>query len=138
MNILLSDILARKAEPEIFEHGQVEDDGVGNTRLFLVMRGDTATSSIKYDKEGVREKIREDIKQEKKALKGILNEEFGLFQKDSLQPVKSEKAGNSEHFQIQWEEQPVGKKKENPEKREKKKKQPGFVIEWDKDTISGK
>jgi len=139
MNLLLSEILSRKAKPKVQKHGYIEEDGVGDTRLYLLMRGDTASSTIKYDKKGVKAKIRKDIKEEKKDLKRLFNEEFGLFSKDSLSKSNRSEGTGTNKFKIDWEEKRDSlrdnKKKTKP--KNEKKKNSKFIIEWDKDTISG-
>jgi hypothetical protein len=137
MNLLLSEILSRKAKPKVQQYGYIEDDGVGNTRLYLLMKGDTANSTIEYDKQEVKAKIRNDIQKEKNDLKRMFNEEFGLFRKDSLSsPQKDEPA--RDEFKINWEETNADslKNKEKPNRKKRKDKKSKFIIEWDKDTIS--
>jgi len=54
------------------------------------MTGTVDNIAIKYDRKGMKEKIKNDIKEEKQNLRQVLKEEFGLFKKDSLR--KSHKA----------------------------------------------
>ena len=137
MNLLLSEILSRKAKSDVQEHGIIQDDGVGNTRIFLLMKGDTTESTIKYDKQGVKEKIKQDIQEEKNNLKQILNEEFGFFKKDSAFKDKDSNLKQSDEFDIQWEDsKPEKKEEESPrQKTEKQESNAKFKIEWDKDTL---
>jgi len=137
MNLLLSEILSRKAKQDVHEHGIVQDDGVGNTRLFLLMKGDTAESTIKYDKKGVKEKIRQDVQKEKSNLKQILNEEFGFFKKDSAINKEDSNLQQRDDFDIQWEDSKKEKneKKSSEPKTETKDSGTKFKIEWDKDTL---
>jgi hypothetical protein len=138
MNLLLSEILSRKAKPKVQKYGYIEEDGVGDTRLYLLMRGDTASSTIKYDKKGVKAKIRKDIKEEKKDLKRLFNDEFGLFGKDSLSKSNRSEGTGTNKFKIDWEEKKDSLRDNNKSKpKDKKKKDSKFIIEWDKDTISG-
>ncbi|MGM0497090.1 MAG: AsmA-like C-terminal region-containing protein [Bacteroidota bacterium] len=136
MNLLLSEILSRKAKKSVNEHGIIEDDGVGNTRLYLLMEGDSTESTIKYDKKGVKEKIRQDIKDEKDNLKQIFNEEFGFFKKDSAFNEKDSDKIRNDEFDIRWEDSDA-EKKEEKELKPKKDIQDStkFKIEWDKDTL---
>lgn len=98
--LLLSDLLAKKArksKKENEEFGVIEDDGLGKTRLFLSMKGPVNNPVIGYDKKGMKEKFRNDLKIEKVSIKQLLKEEFGWFKKDSSlikeknQPAKSTK-----------------------------------------------
>ena len=84
--LFLSDLLAKKArksKKENEEFGVIEDDGLGKTRLFISMKGPVNKPSISYDSKGMQQKFREDLKTEKKLMKQIFKEEFGLFKKDS-------------------------------------------------------
>ena len=136
MNLLLSEILSRKAKQDVHEHGIVQDDGVGNTRLFLLMKGDSAESTIKYDKQGVKEKIQQDIQNEKNNLKQILNEEFGFFKKDSAMNKEDSNLQQRDDFDIQWEDsKPEKEEKDKSKQKGAKKESTKFKIEWDKDTL---
>ncbi|MCB0429606.1 MAG: hypothetical protein H6585_00320 [Flavobacteriales bacterium] len=102
--VRLSDLLsrkARKAKKENDEYGVVEDDGLGRTSLYISMTGTADNPEIKYDQQGVREKIREDLKKEKQNLKSILHDEFRFLHKDTIPktPPKKEK----KEFEIEWE-----------------------------------
>ncbi len=84
--LLLSDVLGKKArerKPENNEFGVIEDDDAGKTYLFLVMKGTVDDYRIAYDTKAVKNKIKQDFKDEKKELKVALNQEFGWFKKDS-------------------------------------------------------
>ena len=86
--LFLSDLLAKKArksKKENEEFGVIEDDGLGKTRLFISMKGPVNKPSISYDSKGMQQKFREDLKNEKKSMKQILKEEFGMFKKDTSQ-----------------------------------------------------
>lgn len=119
VKVRLSEILskkARKANKENEDFGEVEDDGLERTTLFLSITGNTDHPVIKYDTKSVREKIATDLKNEKQNLKQILNKEFGLFSKDSTVTKKKTEVNK----QLQ-------KEKENTKKQENGK----FVIDWD-------
>jgi len=110
MDLLLSEILGRKAKqnkPQNSEFAFVEDDGSGKTRLFLVIEGNANDMKIRYDSKSATQNLKDDLKEEKQTIKSLLNQEFGLFKKDTTlqkkkpEPVKSTKS----QFQIEWEEQ---------------------------------
>jgi hypothetical protein len=84
--LFLSDLLAKKArksKKENEEFGVIEEDGFGKTRLFISMKGPVNKPSISYDSKGMQQKFREDLKNEKKSMKQIFKEEFGMFKKDT-------------------------------------------------------
>jgi hypothetical protein len=121
---------ARKAKKENEEFGVVEDDGLGRTSLYLAITGTPDDYKIRYDKKEAANKVRNDLQKEKKVLKSILNEEFGLFKKDSLiNKGKTSRPDNK--FILDWGEEesiPAGKSIDTS----KKKKEPEFEIIWDK------
>ena len=97
--LYLSDLLAKKArksKKENEEFGVIEEDGLGKTRLFISMKGPVNKPSISYDSKGMQQKFREDLKTEKKLMKQIFKEEFGLFKKDtSLTPITKDQTKKS-------------------------------------------
>jgi hypothetical protein len=117
IQLLMRELLAKKAanaKKENEEFGETESDGSSRS-LFISMTGTVDKPIIKYDKRGMFQKIKEDIKKEKENLKSILREEFGWFKKDSTQtkmPKKEEKK-KDDKFIIKWNED--GKKDEKKE-----------------------
>ncbi len=111
MNVLLSDILGRKArknKKENQEFAFIEDDGKGRTSLYLLIEGKGNDIKIKYDTKSVKEHIKEEFQEEKLNIKTILNEEFGLFKKDSAvinNKTNPEKKSSKESFKIEWEDE---------------------------------
>ncbi|HBG70575.1 MAG: hypothetical protein A2W93_02295 [Bacteroidetes bacterium GWF2_43_63] len=87
------------------EYGYVVDDGVGDPTIFILITGTVENPQYKQlDKKAMQEKVKQDLKTEKQNLKKILNEEFGLFKKDTtLKKVEPEPKENTK-FQIEWEE----------------------------------
>ena len=86
LKLLLSDVLSRKAKKakkENEEFGVIADDGLGKTNIFISMKGPINNPKIGYDGKGAQQKIKNDLVQEKQSLKKILNQEFGLFKRDS-------------------------------------------------------
>jgi len=116
--ILLSDLLwnkARNAKKENEEFGQVVDDGLGRTTLFIALTGTVDEPILKYDRIGVREKIRDDMRKERQSLKEMFREEFNL-------DPREEELLDTNSFK--------GKKREET-KQMKKQEKGEFVIEWD-------
>ncbi|NLF42963.1 MAG: AsmA-like C-terminal region-containing protein [Bacteroidales bacterium] len=116
--ILLSDLLwnkARNAKKENEEFGQVVDDGLGRTTLFIALTGTVDEPILKYDRIGVREKIKDDMRKERQSLKEMFREEFNL-------DPREEELLDTNSFK--------GKKREET-KQIKKQEKGEFVIEWD-------
>ena len=81
------------------------------------MIGPIDNPTIKYDKKGAKEKIKDDIKQEKQTIKQILNEEFGWFKKDTVKANVTNKS--DQKFDIQFgDEKPKPNKPLQPKKKE--------------------
>lgn len=78
------------------------------------MTGTIDKPVITYDRKAMKQKIKEDLKEEKNTLKKILNEEFGWFKKDTTLNKKDDKK-QDQKFKIDFNQ----KKKED----EKKKKE---------------
>jgi hypothetical protein len=84
-NVLLKDLLAQKFKKnrKQEEFGEIMEEEGSGARLYLKMTGPADDPIIAYDTKGVREKIKQDLKEEKKDLKQMLFEEFGWFKKDT-------------------------------------------------------
>ena len=121
VKLSLNELLAKKAKQakkQNDEFGEVADDGLGRTNIFLSMTGTVDNPIIKYDSKGAIQNIKQDLKVEKQTLKSILHEEFGLFKKDSTLNNKTPKTDNSK-FIIKWDED--DKKEEKKELKTPKK-----------------
>ena len=66
------------------EFGPIENDPDNRRSAFILMTGNIDNPIIKYDRKGLKQKLKEDLKQEKQTLKQLLKDELGLFKKDSL------------------------------------------------------
>ncbi len=103
VKMLLSEILSNKARKNRTlsdEFGEVQDDGLGRTSVFLKIDGKGEEVKVGYDMKAAGSQIKEDIKKEKQTLKTIFNEEYGLYNKDTA-PAKKE--SSKPRFRIQWE-----------------------------------
>jgi hypothetical protein len=102
--LLLSEVLSRKARDrnrgdDVF--GQVQVDGAGKATIPLKIECINGIVDVGYDFGQAKDNIKEDIATEKQTMKGILNEEYGWYQADTLKkkPVESKPK-----FKITWEE----------------------------------
>ncbi|HEX8517467.1 MAG TPA: AsmA-like C-terminal region-containing protein [Bacteroidia bacterium] len=123
IKLSLNELLSKKAKAakkQNDEFGEIADDGLGRTNLFLSMTGNISNPVIKYDSKSAVQNVRQDLKVEKQNLKGILKEEFGLFKKDST--LKSnDKKPEPAKMKINWEE--ADKKEVKKELRPPKKQE---------------
>ncbi len=104
VKMLLSELMAnkaRKAKKENNDFGEVVDDGLGRTALYVLITGTAENPEFKYDRKGAGEKIIQDFRDEKHNLKKILYDEFGLYKKDSaiLKTKKPQKKENTLIFE---------------------------------------
>ncbi len=114
VQLLISELLSKKRKRNADdEFGPVENDPENHRSAFVLMTGTVDNPIIKYDKKGLKQKIKEDIKQEKQTLKQLLKDEFGLFKKDSIKTKEIKKA--DQQFKLE-PNQP--NKKQNPKKKE--------------------
>jgi hypothetical protein len=122
--ILLNEILGKKVKkPKNNEFGYEEDDGLGRTKIFMKMYGTTDTPKFGYDSQELKTHINTEVNQEKKTIKKLLNEEFGLFKKDtSIQNVILSEPQKKNPFKIEWEE---SKETENQNPKKKKTEKRG-------------
>lgn len=119
IRLLLSELLAKRkrANKQLDDElSLVENDPENKRSVFIVMTGPVDHPTIKYDRKGAKEKIKEDIRQEKQNLKSILKEEFGLFKRDTLQ--KKETRLSDQQFKI---DNGTGNKSPKPSLQPKKK-----------------
>jgi hypothetical protein len=118
IRVYLPELLAKKSKKKKRnnEFGVIEDDGLG-LWLFLSMTGTADDPIVKYDRKEAIKKIGEDLKEEKKTLKKILNEEFGWFKKDttlskSKTEVEKKEKFNDDYFIIEWDEEATEEEEE--------------------------
>jgi hypothetical protein len=125
IKLSLNELLSKKAKAakkQNDEFGEVADDGLGRTNIFLSMTGNISDPVIKYDSKGAIQNVRQDLKVEKQNLKSILKDEFGLFKKDSTLNKKDNlKKEDQTKFHINWDE--ADKKEEKKELKPPKKKE---------------
>ncbi len=127
IKLSLKEFLVRKLKKNN-SFGVIEEDDVGNTYLYLNIKGDAEDFKVKYDKKTARNVRKQNFIKEKQRLKTILNQEFGFFKKDS-NIVNNTKEKNSK-FQINWNKKDTIKKEQNKFDSQK------FNIVWDEDSVS--
>lgn len=121
IKLRLSDWLAKRPgktkqlDEELME---TESDPENKRCVFLHMTGTVDKPIIAYDRKAMKQKVKEDIKEEKNTLKKILNEEFGWFKKDTANFKKDDKK-QDQKFKIEFNQ----KKKEEPEKKKKEEEE---------------
>jgi hypothetical protein len=111
----LADLLAarfkkRNPSPDRQEEfGPVEDDGRGQTKIYVSLTGTVENPVVKYDKKALSKKLAGDMKAQKTELRQAFRQEFRQLQGDTLRKARN------------------GKEKEQLKQQEQGK----FVIEWD-------
>ena len=123
IKLTLNELLAKKArknKKQNDDFGEVADDGLGHTQLFLSMTGKADNPTIKYDTREALQTIKQTVKSEKQTVKGLLKEEFRLFKKDTT-IQKTKPAEEKPKFKIEWEED-ISPKEEKKELKAPKRK----------------
>jgi len=82
--LLISELLNKKRTKAQDEFGPILDDPDKRRMAFVRMTGPMDKLVIRYDKQGMKQKVAADLKTEKQSIKQLLKEELGLFKKDSL------------------------------------------------------
>ncbi len=104
IKLALSEVLAKrpgKNRQLDEELALVENDPENRRSVFLTMRGSLDDPKISYDRKGLKEKVKNDIQQEKQNLKQLLKEEFGLFKKDKdSDSEKKDKSKSNQKFEV--------------------------------------
>lgn len=76
VNLLLNDILRRKAKKKQFFDGHEIIDEKGKTRLYLWIRGRPGDITVGFDKKEVRLKVKDELKKEGSSIKQLFQDEF--------------------------------------------------------------
>lgn len=135
VKVLLSEVFSsrltkQKSKQEAF--GAIEDDGLGNTAVYLQIEGTPDEYEVSYDRQAVRQVMKKRVEKEKKVLKEILNQEFGWFSKDTLKGLKEK---NVEH-RVEFENPPKTTIEKKETTRTRKKEKPLFNVVFEEDTTS--
>lgn len=116
LRVELSELLSRRhresRNPQD-QFGEIIDDGLGRTTLFLKLTGTANDVAVRYDQEGLKDKLRQDINEERQNLRTILRDEFRFL---SRQPADT----TSQKDERQRERDRIRRQEEE-----------GFIIEWD-------
>lgn len=136
VNLLLNDLLRRKAKrKETFDGHEIIDER-GKTRLFLWIRGRPGDIKVGFDKKEVRKKVKDDLKAEGQTIKKLFKDEFS---------GSNESSNESQDVHFKLEDDGISKPAQNvetPEKKpvteEKPKKKKGlFDTEPEKEETEG-
>lgn len=114
IQLLISELINKKRKTSSDDFGPIENDPENRRSAFIRMTGTVDNPIIKFDRKGLKEKVKADIKQEKQTIKQLLKEEFGLFKKDT---IKKSPQVKEQVFEL---EKPTNNK---PKPLEPKKKQ---------------
>lgn len=115
IQLLISDLLAKKRKNKDEEFGPVENDRENRRSAFILMTGTVDKPVLKYDRKGMKEKVKADIREEKQTIKQVLKEELGLFKKDTT--VKKVKKSD-QYFELEKSSNNPPKKTLEPKKKE--------------------
>ncbi len=117
IQLLISELLSKKRKKDDAEFGPIENDKDNRRSAFILMTGTIDNPIIKYDRKGLKDKIKTDIKEEKQTLKKLLKDEFGLFKKDSATSKQIIKANNQFELEKQNSNNSSKKTLQTPKKK---------------------
>lgn len=144
VNLLMNDLLRRKAKKkEMFDGHEIIDEK-GKTRLFLWIRGRPGDIKVGFDKKEVKQKIKDDLKKEGQTIKKLFQDEFSgngssdesqqevefRLEDDGITKPKQE-TNTSETQKPAGTEKPKKKKGFFNTETEKEETEGGFEIEFD-------
>lgn len=89
LDFALSEIMELKNRKEPYNEF-VQRDSKGKTRIYLTMEGTVDDFDIDIKRSELRKSVKEQISTETQTVKGLLNEEFGIFENDSILRVEEE------------------------------------------------
>jgi hypothetical protein len=88
VRLLLSELVSKKFRKKKTnfdnEFGAVEDDGLGNTAVYLKMTGNVDNPDIYFDKIKIKDKLNVKIKEEQEEIKTIIKEDVLNQKPDSV------------------------------------------------------
>jgi hypothetical protein len=120
LKLKLSEILYSKARGRRNSEFNIAADDSDTRTLFLKVINDAAGTRVEMDREQTAQKIRNDLKEEKKELKIILNEELGLFGRDDeVIEQESQQQGEDGTFRFEFNEEPDSTKAEEIKGKER-------------------
>jgi len=97
--VILDEILSKKRKKvkRKNEIGEIEEDGLGRIKIFLVIKDDPEEEyKIYYDKKRGKEVFQEKVKNEKKVIGDALRKEFKFLRKDTVRNSNTEPDGVKE------------------------------------------
>jgi hypothetical protein len=135
--VKLSEILFRKAQGAANREFEIALDEEDRRTVFLILYDEGKGVTVEFDEEKAVRKLRNDLREEKLELKTILNEEFGVFSRDTS-VMKRQESTPDPIMKFEFTDEPEKEvQKEAPEKNrwwqkgEDKKKKLDLVLEDD-------
>ncbi|NDC30650.1 MAG: hypothetical protein EBZ58_06895 [Bacteroidetes bacterium] len=98
LKLSLSELIKKKRKPKENEFGE-EDEKTGGLNLFVSISGPINNLKFSYDKIGVKNKIKQDIKIEKENIKEIFKKELGLDKPNQLKQKEKKKDDEELEFE---------------------------------------
>lgn len=102
--VLLDEILSKKRQKvkRKNEFGEIEEDGLGRVKIYLVIKGNPDDFKIDYDRKRGKKELQEKVKNEKKALGETLRKEFKFLRKDSTKKESTSELQEQEKDDRKW------------------------------------
>jgi hypothetical protein len=130
--VMLNELLSQKAKKAKKENEEfLEDEKEGGIRrmaLFISMKGTVDNPKFSYDKVGLSNKVKQDIKNEKQTVKSLLKEEFGLYKNDTT--LEKSKEIKPVKLQVEWDGMPQKEDPKKPDPRLQEQKEKSKFEKW--------
>lgn len=98
LKLSLSELLKKKRKPKENEFGE-EDEKTGGLNLFVSITGPIGNLKFSYDKIGVKNKIKQEIKVERENIKEIFKKELGVDKPNELKQKEKKKDDEELEFE---------------------------------------
>jgi len=101
MKIKLSELLKNKRKKSTNEFNEEEPTADRGVNLYMSMKGPIDNLTISYDKVGTKQKISQELKQEKQNIKEILKKELGIDSKSKSDIKEKQKDDDELEFEAE-------------------------------------
>jgi hypothetical protein len=101
MKIKLSELLKNKRKKPNNEFNEEEATADRGVNLYMSMKGPLGNVTISYDKVGTKQKITQELKQEKQNIKDLLKKELGIDDKTKSDIKEKQKDDEELEFEAE-------------------------------------
>ncbi len=137
LKLQLSELLYNEAKRSRNREFEIARDESDTRTLFLKISDSGTGSTVEIDHEKTAAKIRNDLKDEGRELKQVLQKEWGLFKKDTLLEEQARRSGEEPVFMFEFQED-TADNQVNTEEEPRTKGRRRWQMRSKKDTFGNK